>query len=394
MDNNEFLKEQLDLIKKKQIDTSIEWQDVADFRSSHGKEPEHRDTIRKGSKLLLEYIDAGWDLFPSSSIQLGRFSDEIALKKERIKLQTEKQEFNKWIREYSRDELIAEHIVNAVNQLQPLNVPGYIPPVHMNKEYLLTISDAHFGVEFEIKDLYGNILNAYSPEIFKNRMWDLYNKVIEQIQKDHIQVLNIFELGDTLDGILRANSQLMQLRYGIIDSAILYADFLSTWLNELSNHVRIKFQMVKRSNHNQLRLVGQPKNAFPDEDMSKSILVFIKERLKDNRNVEIIENPTGLVYAQLATYTILGGHFETKNLGDSLKDFSKTYQVPLDYIISGHWHSLATGDVGINSEYISVRSIIGVNPYSCSINKVSNAGASMFVFEQGNGLVDEHHYKL
>lgn len=34
MDNNEFLKEQLDLIKKKQIDTSIEWQDVADFRSS------------------------------------------------------------------------------------------------------------------------------------------------------------------------------------------------------------------------------------------------------------------------------------------------------------------------------------------------------------------------
>ena len=83
-----------------------------------------------------------------------------------------------------------------------------------------------------------------------------------------------------------------------------------------------------------------------------------------------------------------------KNLGDSLKDFSKTYQVPLDYIISGHWHSLTTGDVGINSEYISVRSIIGVNPYSYSINKVSNAGASMFVFEQGNGLVDEHHYKL
>lgn len=114
--------------------------------------------------------------------------------------------------------------------------------------------------------------------------------------------------------------------------------------------------MVKRSNHNQLRLVGQPKNAFPDEDMSKSILVFIKERLKDNRNVEIIENPTGLVYAQLATYTILGGHFETKNLGDSLKDFSKTYQVPLDYIISGHWHSLATGKRKIVIAYDPARS--------------------------------------
>ena len=113
MDNNEFLKEQLDLIKKKQIDTSIEWQDVADFRSSHGKEPEHRDTIRKGSKLLLEYIDAGWDLFPSSSIQLGRFSDEIALKKERIKLQTEKQEFNKCLLENKKFEHEKYYVIRA-----------------------------------------------------------------------------------------------------------------------------------------------------------------------------------------------------------------------------------------------------------------------------------------
>lgn len=45
MDNNEFLKEQLDLIKKKQIDTSIEWQDVADFRSSHGKEPDRKSVV-------------------------------------------------------------------------------------------------------------------------------------------------------------------------------------------------------------------------------------------------------------------------------------------------------------------------------------------------------------
>ena len=167
MNNNEFLKEQLDLIKQKQIDPSIEWQDVADFRSENGKEREHRDTIRKGSKLLLEYIDAGWDLNPSSSIKLGRFSDEIALKKERIKLQTEKQEFNKWLREYSRDELIAEHMVNAIHQLEPLTIPGYIPPIHMNKEYLLAISDAHLAnptVIIGVTDVLIE-LNTWYPEI-------------------------------------------------------------------------------------------------------------------------------------------------------------------------------------------------------------------------------------
>lgn len=52
MDKDQFLKEQLDLIKRKQTDSPIEWQDVTDFRADALGEIEHRDTIRKGSKLL------------------------------------------------------------------------------------------------------------------------------------------------------------------------------------------------------------------------------------------------------------------------------------------------------------------------------------------------------
>ena len=83
MDKDQFLKEQLDLIKRKQTDSSIEWQDVTDFRADALGEIEHRDTIRKGSKLLLEYIDAGWNITPSSSI--SNIPEELAIKKERIK---------------------------------------------------------------------------------------------------------------------------------------------------------------------------------------------------------------------------------------------------------------------------------------------------------------------
>ena len=394
MDRNEFLQEQLDLIKRKKTDPNIEWQDVADFRESFYGEMEHRDTVRKGSKLLQEYIDGGWDLVPSSSIDLGHYTDSLSLKKERMKLQSEKIELNRWIRELSRDELIAEKIVQAINKLEPLDIPDPIHISHSNRDYLLTLADAHFGVEFKIKGLYGETLNEYSPEIFKERMWVLYYKILDQIQKDNIKILNIFELGDGLDGILRANSQLMQLRYGIVDSAVLYADFLSEWLNRLSFYVKIKFQMVKHSNHNQLRIVGQPKNSFPDEDMSKTILTFLKERLKDNPNITIIENATGYDYAQLSTYTVLGGHFETRDLCKSLMEFSKSYQTPIDYIISGHWHSRFSNEVGVDSECISVRSLIGINPYSMSINKTANAGASMFVFEVANGIVAEYRYKL
>lgn len=392
MDKDQFLKEQLDLIKRKQTDSSIEWQDVTDFRADALGEIEHRDTIRKGSKLLLEYIDAGWNITPSSSI--SNIPEELAIKKERIKLQTEKLEFNKWLREYSRDELIAEKIGEAVKCLELLEKPEPIILKPITKAYLLTISDAHYGVEFNIKDLHGYTINEYSPEIFEHRMWELYYKVVDQINKDGITHLHIWDLGDALDGLLRANSQLMQLKYGVIDSSILYANFLSEWLNELSKHVFITFQMVKKSNHNQLRLLGQPKNAFDNEDMSKSMLALMKARLKDNPNVKIVENPTGLAYSQLTIYTCLGGHFETKDLNKTMKDIMKIHEVPIDYLFTGHWHSSFSEEVARNSEVISVRSIIGVNPYSMSINKTANAGASMFVFDQLDGLVDEHKYKL
>lgn len=179
----------------------------------------------------------------------------------------------------------------------------------------------------------GYTINEYSPEIFEHRMWELYYKVVDQINKDGITHLHIWDLGDALDGLLRANSQLMQLKYGVIDSSVLYANFLSEWLNELSKHVFITFQMVKKSNHNQLRLLGQPKNAFDNEDMSKSMLALMKARLKDNPNVKIVENPTGLAYSQLTIYTCLGGHFETKDLNKTMKDIMKIHEVPIDYLI-------------------------------------------------------------
>lgn len=399
IDRNEFLREQFELLKRKRIDENIEWQDVADFRSTFMGSLEHRDTCRKGSKIFYEYLDAGWIKDPTAYtstdvVDFGSPNEAIAAQKERIKAQTERLETNRWIRELSRDEMITQHMVNAIQKLQPFDIPDYIEPKHMNRSYLLAFADSHYGIEYQIKDLFGNIINEYSPEIFETRMWDLLNQTVELILKNDINELHIWELGDGLQGILRLNSQLMKLRYGIIDSSILYANFLAEWLNELSKYVRIKFQMVVDSNHNQLRLCNAPKNAFPEENMSKSMLVLIKERLKNNPNVVIIENPTGMNFAQLSTFQVLGCHGEVKNRANLVKDFSVSLGTPLDYVIGAHIHHSKSEEVGINSESINIRSIIGVDPYGMSLNKVSNAGASLFVFELGKGKTIEYSLKL
>lgn len=353
---------------------------------------------KKTQNYLKGYNDAKAEL-GNADQQLQNMIDENKrlkreAEKELKKVQTEKLEYNKWLREEARDELIAEKICKSIVALQPLDIPEYIQPVHNNKTYLLAFGDCHYSIEFCIRDLFGNIINEYSPEIFERRMWQLLNRAIELIEKEGITELSVWELGDGLQGIIRLNSQLLKLRYGIIDSSILYANFLAEWLNELSKYVRIKFQMVIDSNHNQLRICNAPKNAFAEENMSKSMLVLIKERLKNNHNITIIENPTGMNFSQMSTYQVLGCHGEVKNLENSINDFSRVLGTSLDYLIAAHCHHMNQKEVGINSEVCTVRSIIGADPYGMSLNKTSDAGASLFVFEQGYGKTCEYSLKL
>lgn len=374
----------------------LTWKQIADivneqFRDS---EEEYRDesAYRKPCQSAEVYYD---EVF--SKMISNEYSDDIAkqkreLQKERVKLQTEKLEYNRWLREEARDELIAEKICNAISELTPLDIPEKITPTHNTRAYALCYGDEHFGVEYELKDLFGGVINSYSPEIFEERMWDLFNQTIEIVQKEHIDTLNIFNLGDYCDGILRV-SQLMKLRYGVVDGTIKYADFIANWLNEFTKYVKVKYQATN-GNHTELRMIGQPKGTFTDDNMGKVVTEFIKTRLKDNPNFTYIENPTGFIYAQLACNTVLGIHGEVKNMKTAIDEFSRIYNVPIQYLLAGHLHHNKTEEIGVNSEVINVGSIIGVDSYSLSLRKTANASAKLLVFEQTKGKVCEYTLKL
>lgn len=320
------------------------------------------------------------------------------LEKERKKLQTEKVEYNKWLREEARDELIAERICDAIRELPPLEVPKILPThiegrVFNRRAGCLVISDMHYGVDLKITGLFGEIINEYSPEIFEKRMWDLLTQVVDICEKEGFTTLNVYDLGDEVDGLLRV-SQLFKLRYGVIESTVRYGRFISEWLNELTKHVRVKYQMVKDSNHCQLRMLNQPKNTFKDDNMSYIIVEKIMDRLNGNPNFEFIQNPTGYVFDHVVGHNVLGVHGEYKNFEKTIKDFSATYGISIDILVAGHKHHQNSMNVGRQSDVIGVPSIIGVDDYALSLNKTSDAGATLFVLEEGKGKTIEYNIKL
>lgn len=314
------------------------------------------------------------------------------LKKTLIKVQTEKLEYNKWLREEARDELICEKICNEIRANNFVSIPEPIVVDKAGRSAVLAFGDEHYAAEFTIYGLYGEIINSYSPEIFEQRMWDLFYQVIDIIQKEELTTLYVFALGDFTDGILRC-SQLMKLRYGVVEGTVKYANFIANWLNELSKYVKVKYQMVY-GNHSELRMLGQPKGTFKEENTGMFVREMISAYLEKNPNFEMIVNPTGLIFDTIEGFNVLGIHGEVRNMENAIKDFSNTYNTNIQILIGGHMHHYKAETVGVNKDVINVPSIIGIDSYSMSLNKTSNPGAVLFCIEENRGVTLEYKIKL
>jgi hypothetical protein len=259
------------------------------------------------------------------------------IQKEKIKIQTEKLEYNRWLRENARDELFTEKIIDAIRdnniKLPPVNRIEIKP----NKKYgVLNLADAHFAKEFTIYGLRNEIINQYSPEIFYQRMDNLFNQTVDIVQKEGLTHIKVYNFGDNLDGFIR-NQQIWTLRYGVVDSANIYGKYIGKWLRKLSEYVTIEYQQTN-GNHGELRLLDGLKNAHVNDNIEKIIAGYIEIINEDNPNFKFIENKTGYIFGSVAGYNILGIHGEVKDLTRAIKDFSDFYDIKIDYLIFGHKH--------------------------------------------------------
>lgn len=375
----------------------ITWVEVAEFFNKEFREDETQyydsSAYRKRYK---NFSDAYEELFSQENFTNEEMmtieEHKRELEKAKIKLRTEKLEYNKWLREEARDELICEKICDEIKNNNSLIAPEPIIVDKTNRSAVLAFGDEHYATEFTIYGLYGEIINSYSPEIFEQRMWDLFYQVIDIIQKEELTTLYVFALGDFTDGILRC-SQLMKLRYGVVEGTVKYANFIANWLNELSKYVKVKYQMVY-GNHSELRMLGQPKGTFKEENTGMFVREMIKTYLEGNPNFEMIINPTGLIFDNIEGLNVLGIHGEVKNMENAIKDFSNTYNTNIQILLGGHMHHYKAETVGINKDVINVPSIIGIDDYSMSLNKTSNPGSVLFCIEENKGVTLEYKIKL
>lgn len=315
------------------------------------------------------------------------------LQKERYKLQTEKLEYNRWLREDARDELFEEKVIAAIKKHSGTSKPPKrIEVTHANRAGLLCFADCHFGKEYKIYGLFNEVINEYSPEVFYSRMEQIYNETLEIVEKENLSVIHIYNLGDSIEGFIR-NSQLWSLRWGVIDSATIFGNYMGDWLRTLSAKVPVVYHQTD-GNHDELRLLDGKKGQHLCESAGKIVKNCIILKNENNPNFKYAENKTGLIFDNICGYNILGVHGEIKNLSQAIKDFDNIYDTKISYLIAGHKHHGEFKNCGVRKGCIGIGSIIGSDEFSMSIRQCADATASFIIFEEGKGKTEEHTYVL
>ncbi len=310
------------------------------------------------------------------------------LQKERYKFQAEKLEFNKWMREDAREELFVEKLIDAIrssktdcSNIRPL------PVERKHKEHCLLFADTHFGKEFQIFGLHNEIINEYNPEIFYSRMEVILAEALDYISSENVTFLKVINLGDTLDGFIR-HSQLWSLRFGVVDSAVIYGKYMADWFKRLSEKTFVEYHSTT-GNHGELRLLDGRKGEHLHENIENIVNEIISIRNESNPNFKFISNKTGFVFTNVAGYNLLGIHGEVKDATQALKDFSDIYDVKIDIIATGHKHHGNLVNCGYRKQAIGIGSIVGSDDFSMKIRKQADATANIITFESGKGKVND-----
>ena len=343
-----------------------------------------KDRIRK-YELEVCATTASGAIDPTEDQILRLEHTKTELKKERIKLQSEKLEHNKILREMSRSELIEEKILERIGKRPSFSIPNIsLKKQAVKRDYLLPIADVHYSAEFKVTGWENEILNEYSPEIAQKRLWSILEQFVSYNDADKINHVSLVNIGDSLDGILRM-SQLQWIRLGNVDSAIEFAEFMSTWVNQLSKYARVDYYSTQ-GNHTELRIINSKRGDFPHENMEKIVSHIISCNLKANKNVKIHTCKNHVYFNTQGTKVLaVHGHEEGK-LDRSLEEYPKMYGHDVDLMLTAHLHHRHVKTIGMNGtkdiEYYQVPSIVGIDDFSMRIKKTSNAGADLMVITE------------
>lgn len=335
IDNHEFLRQQYDLLVQKQTDPSLEWQDIADFRIEHKKTAEHRDTIRKGSKLFYEFLEGGWIKDPQEKSEgCGYDEDFVKLKKERQKLSDSRVEYNRVIRQEARKESFIDLVKETICQnLKPIELSCREKSIsyYHEKDLLISVSDLHTGIVID------SFTNRFNETILSERLSRYVEKIIE-VQKMHRAENAYIIIGELVSGIIHDNLRL-QNNMDLMEQFKYACELIAAMLTVLSEYFERIYVYTTPGNHS--RICPQKEKSLAKENIDLLAPFYLKARMQNFENVVICDNDLDPMIAvfDIRGNTVVSVHGDKDSPDNVVQNMTLFLRRQIDIILLGHRHT-------------------------------------------------------
>lgn len=346
------------LVDKVEGTTNKDWEEMVDELELDV----HPDSLRKSFtggrycgylvyKYMLEKLEEGYTSEESARLETLRQE----LYKEKCRVQDQKREYNKLLRESARYEHLEDLMVKAIEDIEPLKLNSVHEPNPTNVEAVLILSDFHYGL------LIDNVLNEYNVDIANERLETLLKKTIYYCQLHKVQKLHLGLAGDLISGAIHLQSRI-DAEEDLITQVINVGELLANFVNGLKAYIpEVKVYGVI-GNHS--RVNADKKSNMPAENFERLIFKHIELRLP---NVRVCMNGledwiTFKVKDQLVFMT----HGDKDSLSNiKLHSVNLLGRVP-DRIYFGHIHHMNIKDDN-GTEIVVNGSISGVDEFAMSL---------------------------
>lgn len=378
IEKNEFLREQLDLLKRKRTDENLEWQDVADFRSEFNGDLEHRDTVRKGSKLLYEYIDAGWVNEPVETEDNSDNTELIKMRKEKIKLSDARVEYNRLIRQEARKESYADMVKRIIcENVEPMNIPVHYTLFNSSTDLLVHLTDIHTGIEIH------NWKNDFDSDILKQRIEKFTSDILD-VRGMHQSENCYLVIGEILSGIIHNNLRL-QNNMDLMEQFKYVSELISAMISRMANHFNHIYVYTTPGNHS--RVSPKKEDALDGENMDILLPFYLKARIQNIKNITICDNT---IEPEIAMFNIRGNnvfaaHGHKDSPSNVVQNFTMMFNIKPDIVLLGHRHTNGLTTV-YDTKVIESGCCSGSDNYAVSIRKINKPEQTVSVIGN-NGLI-------
>jgi len=382
---------------KESGEEDLDWRQIADLMNKEFRADEslYRDesAYRKPVQYAQRFMNAGVFDQENSETRLSELKDKtLELKKLKQEISDERRDYQRTVREESRNNSMADLIRGIIRE----TVEPYEPQKgekrftgleNGEEEMVVCLSDIHAGIEVD------NAFNVYNQQEVHNRL-NRYANAIEEITCRHpgISTCHIALGGDNISGAIHQNLRL-ENNENVVRQVKLVSLAIADFVNKISSLFNNVYVYSVSGNHS--RIFPNKKDHLTGEELDDLIPFFLEAKFDGSDVVRIMtdekyifENPDPtikrFVVANEHMFYLVHGDKDTP--ANVVKNLTMMFGEKPSAIIMSHRHHNAY-DTQYGVKVIQNGSLVGTDRY-CIDHRIAGNPEQMVIISNPDQCVE------